>query len=197
MVRDGLRELLERGGLDVVAQADDTVSAVCLSRMHRPDVAVINFETPPPTMIDCAREIIADSPKTGVVLVMVHIGELEVGAALRAGVRGCIAKTETSTELIRAIREVSGGGTFLNPKVSHLIARMALAESSRHDLLTPRLREVLRLIAEEKRTREIAKELGVSEKTAELYRARLMARLDIHDTAGLVRYAIRAGVVRP
>jgi two-component system response regulator NreC len=97
--------------------------------------------------------------------------------------------------LIQAIREVHAGGVYLSPRVSRVVVNAYLAGGAAPDPLTVRQREVLRLVAEGKTTREVAEAIGVSVKTAELYRARIMMKLDIHDTAGLVRYAIRCGLI--
>ena len=196
VVREGVRALLEQAGFQVVAEADDGEQAVRLARTHQVDVAILDIEMPGIDGIECARQILSTHPAIGIVLLTVWSDEEHVVAALRAGVRGYVVKTQASSELVDAVREVGAGATSLGKTASQVLVNLTVAGHAAPDALTPRLREVLRLIADGNTTKEIASILGVSEKTAELYRSRLMARLDIHDTAGLVRYAIGRGLVR-
>jgi DNA-binding NarL/FixJ family response regulator len=197
MVREGVRALLERAGFAIVAETDDGARAVQLAQTDRPDIAVLDVEMPGLGGIDCARAILSSDLNIGVVLLTVHSDEYQVVTALRAGVRGYVVKTQACAELVHAIRQVSAGGIYLSGKVSRVLVNLYLAGGIDPDAhpLTPRLREVLRLIAEGTTTKDIAGIIGVSEKTAELYRSRIMMKLDIHDTAGLVRYAIRCGLI--
>jgi DNA-binding NarL/FixJ family response regulator len=196
IVRQGFRALLERAGFEVVAEAEDGREAVDLAETHHPDVAVLDLAMPRLNGLDGAREILARDPDTAIIVLTVHTEEHQVVEALRVGVRGYVVKTQAAGELVQAIRDVSAGGVYLSPRVSRVLVNTYLAGSApARDPLTPRQREVLRLIAEGKTTREVAQDLGLSVKTAELYRSRVMANLDIHDTAGLVRYAIRRGLI--
>jgi len=195
IVREGVRALLERAGFDVVAEAEDGRAAVQLAHHHRPDLAVLDLVMPGLGGIECAREILAMHPKTTIVLLTVFPDEHQVVAALRAGVRGYVVKTQAATELVEAIQQVSTGAVYMGTKMSHVLANLCFSGGMVPEALTPRLQEMLRLIGEGTSTREIAAILGVSENTAKLYRSRIMAKLDIHDTAGLVRYAIRRGLV--
>jgi DNA-binding NarL/FixJ family response regulator len=195
VVREGVRALLEQAGFQVVAEADDGEQAVRLARSHQVDVAILDIEMPGIDGIECARQILLTNPAIGIVLLTVWSDEEHVIAALRAGVRGYVVKTQASSELVDAVREVAVGATCLGKTASNVLVNLTVAGNGASDTLTPRLREVLRLIADGNTTKEIAAILGVSEKTAELYRARLMSKLDIHDTAGLVRYAIYRGLV--
>jgi DNA-binding NarL/FixJ family response regulator len=194
IVREGVRLLLERVGFDVVAETDNGEDAVQLARVHRPDVAILDLMMPRFGGIECARDILAARVATGVVLLSVSSDEDVVIAALRAGVRGYVVKTQAATELVRAVREVNAGGTYLSASISRIVAKLYVDGGTKPDALTTRQREVLRLVATGHSTREIATILAVSEKTVDLYRSRVMARLDLHDVAGLVRYAIRAGL---
>jgi DNA-binding NarL/FixJ family response regulator len=194
IVREGVRLLLEKAGFDVIAEADDGEDAVKLARTHRPDIAILDLSMPRLGGIECARAILADKAAAGVVLLSVSADEHLVVAALRAGVRGYVVKTQAATELVRAVREVNGGGTYLSSPISRVVAKLYLGGGTTLDALTPRQREVLRLVATGHSTREIAAILGISDKTVDLYRSRIMARLDIHDIAALVRYAIRCGL---
>ena len=195
LVREGIRALLERHTFDVVAEADDRDSAVRETQLHRPDVVILDLELPILGTVECVRQVLASTPKVGVILLTPHASDDLVINALRAGVKGCVAKTQPAGELLKAIREVGAGRTYLGVEASSVVARMCFERVSSFEKLTPRLCEVLRLIADGKTTREIAAIVGVGEKTAELYRSRIMTRLDVHDTAGLVRYAIRHGLV--
>jgi two-component system, NarL family, response regulator NreC len=198
IVREGFRALLEREGFVVVAEAADGREAVRLAQSHLPDVAVLDLSMPLLNGLDAAREILSSSPRTRVILLTMHVEEYQVGAALRAGIRGYVLKTRGADELVQAIREVAGGGTHLSPGVSRLLVDAYLASSDLpRDPLTPREHEVLQLVAEGKTSKEVAVLLGLSVKTAESYRARIMEKLEIHETAGLVRYAIRRGLIQP
>lgn len=194
VVREGLRVLLERSGFDVIGETDDRDEAVPLTRTHQPDVVIIDL---PSGLggIECGRDVLAAATSVGVVLMSGSIDEDYVVGALHAGIRGYVLKTQPATELLQAVRDVHSGGTYLSAAVSRVVAKLYLTGGSSREALTPRQRDVLRLIASGHSTREIAHELKVSEKTVDLYRSRLMTRLGIHDIATLVRYAMLIGLV--
>jgi two-component system, NarL family, response regulator NreC len=196
VIRDGLRSLLSSDGLRVIAQATDGHEAVRLAREHQPDLAILDIAMPMLNGIDASREIASASPKTQAILLTVHSEDQYVLEAVRAGIRGYVLKTQVTEDLMRAIREVASGALYLSPSVSETVLRALRAKShASADPLTPREREVLRLIADGKTTKQVAQLLGVSAKTADAHRTRLMAKLDIHETASLVRYAIRRGLI--
>ena len=198
IVRQGIRTLVERQGIEVVAEASDGLTLIEQVRQHLPDLAIVDVSMPGLNGIDATRQMLAAVPTMGVVLLTMHDEELHVSAALRAGVRGYVLKTQAVDELMDAIRTVSMGGTYLSPKVSRMVVSAYVSGSdTAADPLTARERVVLQLIAEGRTTKDIAATLNLTVKTAESYRARLMEKLDIHDTAGLVRYAIRRGVITP
>ena len=198
MVRQGIRALLEKEGFEVVAEAMDGREAVRLAEKLKPDVAVLDIAMPLLNGIDAAREIRRVSPKTKTTLLTVHEENQYVVEALRAGVTGYVVKTKAAEDLVKAIREVSLGAVYMSPGVSREAVRAYLDGSEpSNDGLTPREREVLQLVAEGKTTKEVAAVLGISVKTAESHRSRIMEKLDIHETASLVRYAIRLGVIQP
>ena len=198
IVRKALRVLLEQAGFEVIAEAEHGHDAVRLAKTHAFDVGIFDIAMPQLNGIDAARAILQTLPRTGIILLTVHHAEHQIITALKAGVRGYVLKDQAPEELVHAIKEVARGGVYLGPGVSRFVVETYLAGSTiPADPLTLREREVLQLIAEGKTTKEIAVVLGVSAKTAESYRARLMQRLDIHETAGLVRYAIRHGIVSP
>jgi DNA-binding NarL/FixJ family response regulator len=196
--REGLKALLGREGFDVVGEASDGREAVQLAGDLRPDVAVLDFAMPLLNGIEAAREIHRVSPHTRMILLTMHTEDHYVLEGVRAGITGYVVKTQAAADLVRAIREVSRGNVYLSPGVSRVLVDAHLAGSEPDaDPLTPRERQVLQLVAEGKTTKEIAQLLGVSVKTAESHRSRLMEKLAIHETAGLVRYAIRRGVIEP
>jgi DNA-binding NarL/FixJ family response regulator len=196
VVREGFRALLDRGGFDIIAEADDGEQASHLALTVRPDVSILDLSMPRRTGVECARDILAADPKAAVVLLTVHADEHQVIAALRAGVRGYVIKTQAAAELVRAITEVHAGGIYLSARVSRALLNVYLDGGVAYCPLTARQRDVLQLIAAGKSSKEIAGALDISPKTAELHRARIMSKLDIHDTAGLVRYAIRCGLAK-
>lgn len=195
-LREGLRALLERRGLRVVAEASDGRAAVDAARKLQPDVIVLDVAMPILNGVEAAREIACESP-TSVVLLLTALADARFAVdALRAGVRGFVDKSQGADELLHAIREVWEGGLYLGPGASQAVVDACMAsDSQRADRLTPREQQVVRLVAEGKATRGIADELGISVKTAEFHRARIREKLDIHTTAGLVRYAIREGMI--
>ena len=198
MVRQGIRALLEKEGFEVVAEAMDGREAVRLAEKLKPDVAVLDIAMPLLNGIDAAREIRRVSPRTKTTLLTVHEENQYVVEALRAGVTGYVVKTKAADDLVKAIREVSLGAVYMSPGVSREAVRAYLdGTEPSTDGLTPREREVLQLVAEGKTTKEVAAVLGISVKTAESHRSRIMEKLDIHETASLVRYAIRLGVIQP
>jgi DNA-binding NarL/FixJ family response regulator len=145
---------------------------------------------------EAAREILAIAPRVAIVLLTVHVEEHYVVAALRAGIRGYVVKTQGACELVDAIHEVLAGGMFISPRVAGTLVEAYLGgRATAVDPLTLREREVLQLVAEGKTTKDIAEVLHLTLKTAEYYRSRVMMKLGTHNTAGLVRYAFRSGVV--
>lgn len=197
LVRSGLRSLLERiDGCEVVAEAGNGRDACRLAREHVPDVVLLDVSMPELNGIDAARRILADVPQTRVLMLSMHDDEGYVREAVRAGASGYVLKDASDAELERAIRAVMRGETHLGAVAAQRL--MSAVARGREDpaALTPRQREVLQLIAEGRGTREIAERLHLSVKTVEAHRAALMQRLDIRDVAGLVRYALREGLVR-
>lgn len=198
IVRQGFRALLEREGVECVAEASDGLEAVRLAKLHRPDVAILDLSMPQLNGLDAGSEIVKACPATGVILLTFHTEEHQILAALRAGVRGYVVKTQAVQELVDALSEVTRGGIYLSSSVSRVVVSAYLTSSEPvPDPLTPRERQVLQLVAEGKTAKEIAGLLNLSVKTAESYRANIMSKLDIHNTAGLVRYAIRKGLIQP
>ena len=197
IVRQGLKALLERAGFSVVAEAADGQEAVRVSREQCPDVAVLDFGMPLLNGLGAARQILRACPRAKAVLLTVHTEDHYVLEALQAGVKGYVVKTQAGVDLVRAIYEVRRGMIYLSPSISEAVVEAFLAKSAPPDPLTAREQEVLQLVAEGKSTKEIAGLLGISFKTAESHRTRIMRKTDIHETAGLVRYAVRRGLIQP
>ena len=198
IVRQGLRALLEREGFDVVGEATNGAEAVELAKTLKPDVAVFDLVMPLRNGLDAAREVLQAGVATRIILLTMHTEEHQIAAALRAGIRAYLLKTQAAEDLVHAIREVVRGQIYLSPGVSRVVVDGYLSGTpAAADPLAPRDRQVLQLVAEGKTSKEVAALLGLSVKTAESYRTRLMEKLDIHDTAGLVRYAIRQGLIDP
>jgi DNA-binding NarL/FixJ family response regulator len=196
--RQGLRALLERERFDVVGEASDGLEAIAAAERLQPQVVVIDLAMPALNGIDAIREIVKRVPRAKSVLLTMHTEEYHVLEALRAGAKACVSKSQAAEHLLQAIKDVCSGGVYLSPHVSGAVVQAYLAKTELpYDPLTPRERQVLQLIAEGKTTKETAAVLEVSVKTAETHRTNLMEKLDIHSTAGLVRYAIRRGLLQP
>lgn len=196
--RQGLRALLEREKFDVVGEASDGLEAIAAAERLQPQVVVIDLAMPSLNGVDAVREIVKRVPRAKAVLLTMHTEEYHVLEALRAGAKACVSKSQAAEHLLQAIKDVCAGGVYLSPHVSGAVVQAYLAKTELpYDPLTPRERQVLQLIAEGKTTKETAAVLDVSVKTAETHRTNLMEKLDIHSTAGLVRYAIRRGLLQP
>ncbi|HVQ35178.1 MAG TPA: response regulator transcription factor [Candidatus Bathyarchaeia archaeon] len=197
IVRQGFRALLEKEGFDVVGEAEDGNGAVALVKRYNPDLALLDIAMPNLNGIDAAREILRVSPETRTILLTMFSEDHRLLEALRAGVSGYLLKTRAVEDLVRAIKDVVRGGVYLSRGLSREVVDAYLARKPLGKIeLSPRERQVLQLVAEGKTTKEVAGLLGVSVKTAESHRGRIMAKLDIHETAGLVRYAIREGIIQ-
>lgn len=196
--RQGLRALLERERFDVVGEASDGLEAIAAAERLQPQIVVIDMAMPALNGIDAIREIVKRAPRAKAILLTMHTEEYHILESLRAGAKGCVSKSQAAEHLLQAIKDVSAGGVYLSPHVSGAVVQAYLAKTELpFDPLTPRERQVLQLIAEGKTTKETAAVLDVSVKTAETHRTNLMEKLDIHSTAGLVRYAIRRGLLQP
>ena len=197
IVCQSLKAVLEREELQVVGEAADGREAVRLARALRPDVAVLDVSMPLLNGLDAAREIQKACPRTRTILLTMHGEDTYVLQALQMGIRGYVLKSQAVTDLVRAVREVSRGAMYLSPGVSAAVVEAYRTKKDLRDPLTPRERAVLHLVAEGKTTKEVASLLGMSVKTAEYHRNSVMRKLDIHETASLVRYAIRRGLIEP
>lgn len=203
IVREGLRKMLElETDLDVVGEAQDGRTAVALTTKLSPDVVLMDIAMPRLNGLEATRQILKELPETKVVILSAHSDDAYVKSAVESGAVGFLLKQTSSNDVCRAIREVHEGKTFFNPSISrrfdHLNPRSFGSAGKRIRKpvqLTSREMEVLQLVAEGKANKETAAELGIGMKTVEKHREHLMQKLDIHDTAGLTRYAISAGII--
>ena len=202
LVRAGLRELLQKlPDVEVVAEAGDGREALALVKSAIPNLVLLDITMKGLTGLEAAERIVKDFPGVKVVMLSMHANEEYVLRSLRAGVSGYIIKDAAIVELELAIKAVVAGKTYLSPTISRSVIENYLNrtgdKSSPLEQLTPRQREILQLIAEGESTKEIAFTLKLSVKTVETHRAQLMERLEIYDVAGLVRYALRVGLITP
>jgi DNA-binding NarL/FixJ family response regulator len=200
LFRAGIRSLLQAvSGVEVVAEAGDGREALRLIEAHRPDVVLMDVMMPGLNGLDATARLVSKFPRSRVIMLSMNADQDSVLQALRAGAAGYLVKTADPADLEQAIRAVVRGEAFLSSKISQHVVAACVGrldkEQTSLERLTPRQREVLQLIAEGHSTKEIAKKLGISPKTAETYRGELMKSLDIHDIASLTRYAVRMGIV--
>jgi DNA-binding NarL/FixJ family response regulator len=208
LLRQGLRAILEQEkDLKVIGEAADGREALRRVTTLKPDVVVIDISMPKVNGIEATRRILAARPVTRIVALSMHDGEDYVEQILRAGATGYVLKDAPARDLVAAIRATQAGGLHLDPRISApVVARflekglpVPAADPPSVDpgtRLTPREREVLQLIASGHTNRDIARGLALSVKTVEAHRTRIMAKLDVHNVAGLTRYAISAGMIR-
>jgi two-component system, NarL family, response regulator NreC len=198
IVRQGLRVLLEQAGMVVLGEAADGPEALRLAHTHPPEVAVLDIAMPHLNGLETARRLRETVPQTKSILLTMHMEEPYVLAALQAGVVGYVVKTQAMADLVQAIHTVVQGAIYVSPRVTRAVVQASVSGTPLPpDPLTSREREVLQRIAEGQRTKEIAAGLGLGVKTVESHRIHLMQKLDIHETATLVRYAVRQGLITP
>ncbi|MDR7422269.1 MAG: response regulator transcription factor [Armatimonadota bacterium] len=202
IVREGIRRLLAaEPDIVVVGEAADGHAAVELTETLRPDVVCMDISMPGLSGLEATRQIKARLPEVGIVVLTMHEDEAYFYELVKAGASGYVLKRASARDLVDAVRAVAGGHTFLHP----LIAQRLVSEHERtggrdddrrrYDGLTERERQVVRLIANGKTNREIAEALHISVKTVETHRTHIMEKLDLHDRAHLVRYAVRKGLI--
>jgi DNA-binding NarL/FixJ family response regulator len=203
LVREGIHRMLElETDFDVVGEAQDGRQAVALARKFSPAVVVMDIAMPQLNGLEATRQILKALPATRVVMLSAHNDDAYVETAIASGAVGFLLKQSSSHEVCRAIREVFEGKTFFSPVISRRLNRLRPQSPNHAGMarpqaaqLTSREMEVLQLIAEGKANKEAAGQLGIGLKTVEKHREHLMQKLDIHDTAGLTRYAISAGII--
>ena len=202
LVRKGIRAVLaSQPGIEIVAETGDGREALSLIEQHRPDLAVLDITMPGLNGLEVAVRVAQVSTRTKVLILSMHAGEAYVAQALRAGVAGYLLKDAADDELPMAIKAVARNEVYLSPRISkQLVDRFVQSGATEPDPLaglTSRQREILQLVAEGKSSKEIAGMLELSIKTVESHRGQIMERLGVHDVTGLVRFAIRVGLVSP
>ena len=198
LVRQSLKSFLEKEGIVVAGEASDGQELLGVVASVSPDVAVVDISMPLMNGLEAAGEMRRSSPQTRTILLTRHDEDQYVIEAFRAGIKGYVLKNQAATDLVHAIRQVCRGGFYLGPSISHTVVEAFLSKTAQPiDPLTSRERQVLQLISEGKSNKDVACLLRISAKTAESHRCRLMRKLDIHETASLVRYAIRRGLIQP
>ena len=201
LVRAGMRSLLrDIEGVEVVGEAADGAQALALAERERPDVVLLDIAMKGMNGLEAAARLRDLHPGIKVIILSMHASEEYVLQALRAGAAAYLIKDSATAELELALRSVMRGETYLSPAISRQVVEgyvQRVGAGAGEDPLTPRQREVLKRIAEGRSTKEIAFELGLSVKTVETHRAQIMERLGIRDVPGLVRYALRTGLVPP
>ena len=202
IMRHGLRKILEeRPEWEVVAEVGDGREAVRQIEQLHPDVAILDIAMPLLNGIEATRQITRKYPDTGVLILSMHSNEAYVTQALQAGARGYLLKDSAGTDLIEAIEAVAEGKSFFSPAVARLmlddyVRRLAdKGVVDRFDSLSDREREILQLIAEGHSNKEVAELLSISTTTVETHRAHILHKLDVHNTAELVLYAVRKGLI--
>jgi len=201
IVRQGLRAILEaEADIEVVGEAADGREAVRKGLTLQPDVVVMDVSMPRMNGLEATSRLVKDCPSISVVALTMHSSEEYVYSLLKAGARGYLLKESVSSDLVEAIHAVVGGGTYLHPNISTKVVdgylklpRVPRGEGL-PEILTPREREILQLIAEGHTNKEIAAVLVLAVKTIENHRSRIMDKLEIHNVAGLTRYAISKGI---
>jgi DNA-binding NarL/FixJ family response regulator len=202
IIRSGLRLLLEQQpDFKVVAEASDGRQAVQLVSKHHPNVVILDIGMPELNGIEATRQIVTQDPHPDVVILSMHSDESYVLRALKAGARAYILKNAAEADLIRAVQAVSEGKSFFSPVISKMLledyvrqVREKEVEDS-YDLLTPREREILQLIAEGKTNKEMATILGLSPHTIETHRGNILEKLNLHSVPELILYAVRKGII--
>jgi len=203
IVREGFRKMLEfENDFKVVGEASDGRNAVALAVKLRPDVVLMDIAMPLLNGLEATRQVLKALPGINVLMLSAHSDDAYVASAIEAGAKGFLLKQTSAHEVCRAVREIHGGKTFFSPAISRRLSHLRPTPSGqtrnatgKSEQLTSREMEVLQLIAEGKANKQSASELGIGIKTVEKHREHLMQKLDIHDTAGLTRYAISMGII--
>lgn len=202
VMRTGLRALLERQpNLEVVGESENGRNAVDLTASLRPDVVIMDVGMPVLNGIEATKLIVADHPTTAVIILSMHSDESYVMRALKAGARGYLLKDSAPADLLSAILAVSQNKSFFSPKVSRILAEdyvRVLKQKGAvdsYDLLTDREREILQLLVEGKANKEVATSLNISPYTVETHRKHILEKLNLHNPAELILYAVRKGII--
>lgn len=200
LMRAGVRAQLVEAGVESIAEAGDGHEALAQVARNRPHVVLMDIAMPGLNGIDAAERIVQEFPETRVIILSTHAGDQYVARALKAGAKGYLLKDAEPAELRAALAAVRAGRTYLSPAVAGQVVSGFVqgkpTETSPLEKLTPRQREVLQLVAEGRKTKEIARKLAISARTVENHRAQIMELLEIHDVVGLVHFALRTGLIQ-
>jgi DNA-binding NarL/FixJ family response regulator len=205
LVRRGVRGLLRaRRGWKVVGEAANGREAVEKATKLKPDVAILDISMPDSDGLQATREIREAAPRTSIVVLTMHESDQMVRRVLEAGALGYVLKSDLATRLVRAVKDVSAGKLFLTPKVSGIVLKGFLKKGNQDESRensrarpTPREVEIIRLLAEGSSNKKIADDLGITVRTVETHRAKIMLKLGLHSLAELIHYAIRNKIVTP
>ena len=203
IVREGLRRMIDtEPNLEVVGEATDGREAVAMAAKLQPDVILMDIAMPHMNGLEATRQMLKALPAARILILSAHSDDAYVAEAIKVGAKGFVLKQTSSQDVCHAIAQIHAGQTFFSPSVSKRLALLNPMNRNREGVmvakaceLSSRETEVLQLIAEGMANKQVASELSISAKTVEKHRASLMAKLDIHDTAGLTRYAISTGVI--
>jgi DNA-binding NarL/FixJ family response regulator len=196
LVREGVRTVLStEQDMELVGEADDGEAALLAIGDLRPDVAVLDIDMPRLTGIEVTRRLAETTKKTPVVILSMHLDQSLVLAAVEAGARGYVAKQDAARDLLRAIRSAVAGDLFVSPRVTSGLVDSLRKPLAERTVLSPRERDIVRLVSQGLSSKEIAAELGLTSKTVEGYRSAIMDKLNIHSVAGLVKYALRERLI--
>jgi two-component system, NarL family, response regulator NreC len=202
VMRSGLRLLLERQpNLEVIGEAADGQEAVRPAAAEKPEVVIMDIAMPHLNGVEATRQIVTRNPETAVVILSMHSDESYVLRSLKAGARAYLLKDSAEADLIAAIRAIQGGKSFFSPGVRriltedyvHQLAKLGVEDT--YELLTPREREVLQLVAEGKSNKDVANLLNLSLYTVETHRAHILQKLNLHSVPELILYAVRKGII--
>lgn len=198
-MRAGIRALLEKEpGVEVLDEAKNGPQALELARKHRPDLLLIDIAMPELNGLEVVRRLTDEVPEVRCIILSMHADEEHVWQALQAGAAGYLVKGGSLVELELAVKAVASGEKYLSPVVSGPVIKEYVRRTGQQvsfNILTPRKREILKMIAEGKTTKQIALVLGISSKTVESHRAQMMKQLGVQDIASLVKHALRLGLV--
>ena len=202
IIREGLRVMLgNQPDMEVVGVAVNGRETIQLADEYEPDIAVIDISMPELNGVEAIQQMMPRHPHLRVVVLSIHETKPYVYRALKAGARGYLVKETAGLEVVDAVRAVYGGERYLSQSISDLLTTESfqklesLIDVSPLEVLSPREREILQLVAEGKTSQEIAKRLSISPKTVDTYRSRLMHKIGVDDVAGLVKFAIQHGVI--
>lgn len=203
LVRRGIRSMLKvHRNWQVVGEACDGLEAARMSQALRPELLIMDITMPKLDGLEAARKILSESPGTKILILTMHESDQMVRRVLEAGARGYVLKSDLAAQLVRAVREVSEGRLFLTPKVSDIVLRAFLdgkkqaCEGADGEVrLTKREQEILRLLAAGKSNKEIGAALGITVRTAETHRAKIMLKLGVHSVVELIHYAMGQGLI--